>query len=130
MQILGYIGYAILIFFALTWTLSVRVKLDLGLHTIMGALFFMLAAILLGALGINKMHAWWLLPSGFVFVILCTFILSARVPVLYSLVWLFGSIYSGLIRIGIPAERIKAAQAADAVQILNEMFPDDEKGEL
>jgi membrane-associated HD superfamily phosphohydrolase len=126
MQILGYIGYAILIFFALTWTLGVRVKLEVGLHTIMGALFYMVAAILLGVLGINKLHSWWLLPSGFIFVMLCTFILSARIPLLYSLIKIFGSIYAGIIRIGIPSEKIKAAQHIDAMKTIERVLSNKE----
>ena len=122
MQILGYIGYTILIFFALTWTLGIRVKLEVGLHTIMGALFYMIAAILLGVLGINKLHSWWLLPSGFIFVMICTFILSTRIPLLYSLVKILGSIYAWIIRIGIPAHRITTAQHADAVETIERVF--------
>jgi uncharacterized membrane protein len=126
MQILGYIGYAILIFFALIWTLGVRVKLEVGLHTIMGALFYMIAAILLGVFGINKLHSWWILPSGFICVILCTFILSVRIPLLYSLVKILGSVYAGIIRVGIPSEKIKAAQYEDAMEIIEREFSNKE----
>ena len=122
MQILGYIGYAILIFFALIWTLGVRVKLGVGLHTIMGALFYMIAAILLGVLGINKLHSWWILPSGFICVMICTFILSVRIPLLYSLVKFLGSVYAGIIRVGIPSEKIKAAQYFDAMETIEKGF--------
>ncbi|MBW8003523.1 MAG: hypothetical protein FVQ80_16165 [Planctomycetes bacterium] len=123
MQILGYIGYAILIFFALTWMLGVRVKLGAGLSVIMGALFFMVAAILLGVLGINKLHSWWLLPSGFIFNVLCTFILTSRIPLLYSLVKILGSVYARIIRIGIPSEKIKAVQYADVVETIESVLP-------
>ncbi|HIJ70913.1 MAG TPA: hypothetical protein HPP87_06070 [Planctomycetes bacterium] len=116
MQILGYVGYTILIFFAITWTLGVRVKLGAGLFTIMGALFYMVSAILLGVFGINKLHSWWLLPSGFIFVMLCTFILAHRVPLLYSLVKIFGSVYAGIVRIGIPSEKIRNEQLRDAYE--------------
>ena len=126
MQILGYIGYAILIFFALTWALGVRVKLEVGLHTIMGALFYMVTAILLGVLGINKLHSWWLLPSGFIFVMVCTFILSARIPLLYNLVKILGSIYAGIIRIGIPSDKIKASQHADTMETIERVFSNEE----
>lgn len=119
MQILGYVGYTILIFFAATWSLGVRVKLGAGLFTIMGALFYMVAAILLGVFGINKLHSWWLLPSGFIFVMLCTFILAHRVPLLYSLVKIFGSVYAGIVRIGIPSEKIRDAQRRDAVDVID-----------
>ena len=126
MQIFGYVGYTILIFFAVTWTLGVRVKLGAGLFTIMGALFYIVAAILLGVFGINKLHSWWLLPSGFIFVILCTFILAHRVPLLYSLVKIFGSVYAGIVRIGIPSDKIKAAQHADAKETIERMFSNKE----
>lgn len=126
MQILGYIGYAVLIFFALTWTLGVRVELQVGLHTVMGALFYMIAAILLAVLGMNKLHSWWLLPSGFIFVILCTLILSARIPLLYSGVKILGSIYAAIIRMGIPSEKITAAQRADAMETIERVFPNKE----
>ncbi len=126
MQIFGYAGYTILIFFAITWTLGVRVKLGSGLFTIMGALFYMVAAILLGLLGINKLHSWWLLPSGFIFVRLCTFILATRVPLLYNLVKILGSVYVGIIRIGIPSDKIKAAQHADAMETIERVFSNKE----
>jgi ankyrin repeat protein len=119
MQILGYVGYTILIFFAVTWTLGVRIKLGAGLFTIMGALFYMVAAISLGVLGINKLHSWWLLPSGFIFVWLCTLILAHRVPLLYSLVTIFGSVYAGIVRIGIPSEKIQDAGRRDAVDVID-----------
>jgi hypothetical protein len=114
MQILGYIGYAILIFFAVTWTLGVRVKLGAGLFTIMGALFYMVATILLVVFGMNKLHSWWILPSGYIVVMLCTFILVHRVPLLYNIVRIVGSVYAGIVRIGIPSDKIKEAQATDA----------------
>ena len=116
MEILGYVGYAILIFFAVTWALGIRVKLGVGLFTIMGALFYMAAAILLGVLEINKLHSWWLLPSGFIFVTLCSLILAHRVPVLCTLVKILGSVYAGIIRLGIPSERIRNAQLRDAYE--------------
>ncbi len=126
MQLFGYIGYAILIFFAVTWTLGVRVKLGAELSTIMGALFFVVAAILLGVLGINKLHSWWLLPTGFDFTMLCIFILANRVPLLYNLVKILGSLYARIIRIGIPSNKIKAAQYADTWNTIEKMFPNNE----
>jgi len=115
-EICGYIGYAILVFFAVTWTVGVRVRLGAGLFTIMGALFYMVAAILLGVFGINKLHSWWLLPSGFIFVTLCTFILAHRIPLLYSLVKVLGSVYARIVRIGIASEEIRNAQWRDAYE--------------
>ena len=126
MEILGYVGYAILIFFAVTWALGIRVKLGVGLFTIMGALFYMVAAILLGVLGINKLHSWWILPSGFICVMICTFILFVRIPLLYSLVKILGSVYAGIIQVGIPSEKIKAAQYAEAMENIERVFSNKE----
>jgi hypothetical protein len=126
MQILGYIGYAILIFFGLTWALGVRVKLGIGLHTIIGALFYMTAAVLLGVLGINKLHSWWLLPSGYIVVILSTFVLSARIPLLSNVLKILGSVYARVIRVGIPSEKIRAAQYEDAIKTIKKVLPDKE----
>jgi len=124
MQIVGYIGYAILIFFTLGWTLGVRIKLGVGLPTIMGALFFLFASILLGVLEINKLHSWWLLPFGFIFSLLCNFILLARIPLLSSLVRALGSIYAGIVRFGIPSEKIKAVQIDDTKETVDRIFQD------
>ena len=126
MQIFGYVGYTILIFFAITWTLGVRVKLGAGLFTIMGALFYMVSTILLGMLGINKLHSWWLVPSGFVFVRLCAFILATRVPLLHNLIKILGSVYAGIVRIGIPSNKIKAAQHANAMETIERVFANKE----
>jgi hypothetical protein len=94
MQILGYIGYATLIFMAITWTLGVRLRLGLGIHTILGALFFLVSAIAVGVSGINKLHSWWLLPAGFLFIFLTVAILARRVPILCPLVKLIASVYA------------------------------------
>ena len=39
MEIIGYIGYAVLLALAASWTLGVRVKLDAEVSTILGAFF-------------------------------------------------------------------------------------------
>jgi len=46
----------------------------------------------------------------------CTFIISARIPLLSSLLKIIGSIYAAIVRIGIPGERIKVAQESDAME--------------
>jgi hypothetical protein len=40
----------------------------------------------------------------------CNFIISARIPLLSGLLIMVGSLYSALVRIGIPKEKIEAAQ--------------------
>ena len=116
MEILGYIGYIVLIFFASTWTMGVRIKLDLALPTALGALFFTSATVLLWVFEVDKIHSWWVLPSGFAFSMFCLFILSARVPVLSDLIKFIGSLYMGLIRIGISQEKVKHAQYVSNMQ--------------
>lgn len=79
----------------------------------MGAMFFVVAAIYVGASGMNKIHSWWLIPAGFAFVMLNVWILAARIPLVFHLVKLLASVFAGIVRVGIPAERIRAAQEAD-----------------
>jgi hypothetical protein len=112
MEILGYIGFAVLIFLAVTWTISVRVELGAGVHTIVGALFFLVAAIILSVSGANRLHSLWLIPAGFV---LTVFLALARVhlPAIFWVARLVGSAYAMLIRVGIPEEKIRAALQAD-----------------
>ena len=118
MQIIGYISYGVLIFFAIAWTRGVRTELGLGIPTILGALFFVIAAIALYMLEIPKIHSLWLLPSGFVFVMLCTFILSAKIPLLSGILIMVGSLYASLVRIGIPKEQIETAQHLSNVEVV------------
>ena len=116
MQIIGYISYGVLIFFAIAWTRGVRTELGLGIPTILGAWFYVIAAIALYILEIPKIHSLWLLPSGFVFVMLCTFILSAKIPLLSGTLKMVGSLYASTIRIGISKEKIKLAQHMDNME--------------
>jgi hypothetical protein len=55
MDTLGSLGFGALITLAVIWTLGVRVKLDVVSHTVLGALFFVVAAIALGLLGADRM---------------------------------------------------------------------------
>lgn len=110
MQIIEYIAYGYLVLSAIAYTIGVRTQLGVGIQTILGALFFILAALALYILKISKIHALWLLPSGFFFMMSCNFIISARIPLLSGLLIMVGSLYSALVRIGIPKEKIEAAQ--------------------
>ena len=125
MEIFGYIGYFILIFFSLTWMLGVRIKLETGLSTIICSLFYTVCSILLTISEINKYHSWWILPMGFFLVMLSSKIMGYRIFILHNLIKIIGSTYGRLIRIGIPAEKIKAAQHADAKEIVEKMFSKD-----
>lgn len=111
MEILGYTGFAVLIFLAVTWTIGVRVKLDAGVHTILGALFFLTATVILTVSGANKLHALWLIPSGFILPLLVS-LLALRVPLVFGIFRFVGSVFAGIVRVGISPEKIKAAQEA------------------
>jgi hypothetical protein len=108
-DIFGYIGFIVLIFLAITWTVGVRVKLDAGVHTIIGALFFLVAAIVLGVSGANKLHSLWIIPAGFILTAYLS-LLAVYVPPVFSLFRLLASVFAAIVRVGIPAEKIKAAQ--------------------
>ena len=71
MNILGYIGFAVLILMAVTLTIRVRVILEAGIFTCLNALFYVSSVVFVGVSGTNKLHSWWIVPFGFVF--LCCF---------------------------------------------------------
>jgi len=128
MDILGYIGFAVLIFLAVTWTIGVRAKLDAGAHTIIGALFFLVAAIVLGVSGANKLHSLWVIPSGFILALLLS-LLVVHVPPVFSLFRLLASAFASIVRVGIPAEKVKAAQDAGLRATMDEWASQMEKKE-
>ena len=128
MDILGYIGFAVLIFLAVTWTIGVRAKLDAGVHTIIGALFFLVAAIVLGVSGANKLHSLWVIPSGFILALLLS-LLAAHVPPVFSLFRLLASAFASIVRVGIPTEKVKAAQDAGLRATMDEWASQMEKKE-
>jgi len=111
MEILGYIGFGALVLLAVVWTLGVRVKLDAGIHTIVGALFFVVAAIALGISGNDRLHSLWIIPVGFALPVVVALI-GAHAPFLFGPFRLIGSTFAAVVRVGIPAHRIKAAQEA------------------
>ena len=111
MEIIGYIGYAALLMLALTWTIGVRAKLDAGANSILGALFFVLGAAWLGVSDTNKLHSLWLIPVGFIFALATTF-LAIHIPPLFAPLRLIASLFSAIVRVGIPEQRIRAEQEA------------------
>ena len=110
MEILGMVGYAALLILAVIWTTGVRAKLDAGVNTILGALFFVAGAVWLSTSNADKLHSLWLIPAGFLFAVITAF--AAHIPPLFSLLRLIASLYASVVRVGIPAERIRAAQDA------------------
>lgn len=113
MDILGDVGFAALIFLAVTWTIGVRVQLGTGVPAIVGALFFLVAAMILAVSDANKLHSFWIIPSGFVLSILLGY-LAVDKPAIFALFRLLASAFAAIVRVGIPVEKIKAAQAADS----------------
>lgn len=95
---------------------------------IIGTLFFVSSAIIVGVLGINKLHSWWIIPSGFIFMLLFVRLdvfFKFHVPILSRLITLIASAFANIIRIGISDEKIKAAQEADAIAATNRWMNKD-----
>lgn len=113
MNILGYFAYAALIFMAVTWTVGVRVKLGTSIYTTFGALFYLVSAIIVGVSSINKLHSLWLIPTGFILVQICSMVAIRIQPLLY-LIKILSSAFAMIVRLGIPASEIEAAQDADS----------------
>ena len=109
MAILGYIGYTILLFFAVTWTIGVRTKLDAGVGTIFGALFFVLAAVFVAIFEVDKLHSLWLIAGGFALTLLLSYLAAYAKP-LFRPFQFMASLFAMVVRVGIPAEKIRAAQ--------------------
>jgi len=121
MEILGYIGYGLLLFFAVTWNLGVRTQLSAGIGAIMGALFYTSAAIVVPLCDINLLHSWWLIPAGFV-ILPFIGVLIVNVPIALLLFRSIAYIYSSIIRVGISPERIQHALHADAHRQVNQFM--------
>jgi len=111
MDTLSNIAYYVLIALALIWTIGLRVRLEVMVHTVLGAMFFLLGAIWIGVFDADKIHALWILPAGFIFPIIMAFI-AATVPPLFWPFKIAASFFSNIVRVGIPAERIREAQEA------------------
>ena len=80
MDILGSIGYWLLVVLAAIWTIGVRTKLDAGVHTILGALFLLIGAVVLSVSGADKVHSLWIVPAGIAFAIVMAYV-GAHSPV-------------------------------------------------
>ena len=111
METIGYIGYAVLLALAASWTFGVRVKLDAEVSTILGALFFVMGAFILAVTGPGKLHSLWVIPAGFIFAVLMAYF-AAHVPLLFGPFRLLASVFARVVRIGIPSHQILAAQEA------------------
>jgi len=109
MDILGSIGYWLLVALAVIWTAGVRTRLEAGEHTILGALFLLIGAIALGVSGADKIHSLWIAPAGLVFAILMAYV-AAHSPLLFAPFRVLASLFAKLVRLGIPVHKIHAAQ--------------------
>ena len=105
--ILGYIAYAVLLFFTITWIVGVRTKLDAANWTIFGSLLFLLSAILIPLLKINFLHCLWIIPAIFLTTRIIPYLYTYNVPILKHIVTLFSTLHANLIRIGINKEEIR-----------------------
>lgn len=119
-EILSYVGYALLLFLALTWTLGVRLKLGIAINVIFVAFCYVVACIVLPVFGFPLWHSWWILPSGFVLAWLFIFIVAHEIPVLSHVIKIVSTVFAGLVRIGVPRERIQAAMMAANAQAVEE----------
>lgn len=99
MEVLGYIGHIALVFLAATWTLGVRVHVDAGVHTICGAFFFLVSAIILPLLGVNWVHAIWLVPAGFAFSLLLPLLAVYPRP-LFRPFQVLAGLFATIVRVG------------------------------
>jgi len=77
MHFSGYIGYSLLILITVGWLLGVRIRLSAGLPVILGSLFFVFVAVILPVSGRPLIHSWWLIPAGFAFTFLVTFVVAS-----------------------------------------------------
>jgi len=111
MDIPGQIGYWVLVVLAAIWTVGVRTKLDAGTHTILGTLFLLVGAVVLTVSDADKVHSLWIVPAGLVFAILMAYV-GAHAPLLFAPFRVLASFFAALIRVGIPAHQIRAAQEA------------------
>jgi len=127
MDILGYIGYAALIALAAIWILGIRVKLDAGAHTILGALFFAVGAVVLELSGADKLHSLWVIVAGFLFPVVMAYV-AAHTPLLFSPFRLLATGFASIVRVGIPAHRIQVAQDAGLKASIDEWASKNEGG--
>lgn len=128
MLILGYIGYAVLCYFAITWAIGVRVQLGAGIHTIFGALFFLISAVAIAGFGFNKLHSFWVIPAGFVITVFIVPV-ALNIPFISAPFRIASNIYVSIVRVGIPAEKIRDAQNAGIRETIEEFLGGQSKNE-
>lgn len=120
MEILGYIGFGLLVFLALTWVYGVRKELGAGVPTIFGALYFLIAVISIMVTEADKLNTIWIIPLGFILMYLVV-MLSTYLPILYAPIKMSVSIFAGIVRIGIPPAKIDKV-FEDDIMVLQQQY--------
>lgn len=108
MEILGYVGFSILVFLGVAWTIGVRQVLSAGIGVILSALFFLVAALVIGISGANKLHSFWIIPLGYLLSVIV--ILLIDFPLIFKPLRILASVFAAIVRVGISQDRIEAAQ--------------------
>ena len=117
LQIIGYILYFILLFITFGWVLGVRFKSDVGYHTVLGSIYFVVLCILLPLARINYLHLLWLIPLVYLLTLLNIYIWIYRVPLLTTLFSMICDVYTAILRIGMDQAEIRRKR-----ELLNKQF--------
>jgi len=107
LTIVGYLGYFVLLFLAITWGIGVRKQLDASIWTIFGAFLFFISAVILSFSKINLLHSFWIIAVVYIITLIIPFIYAYNIPILKSFITIFASLYANLIRIGIDKKIIR-----------------------
>jgi len=112
MEIVGYICFSVLVFLAVTWTIGVRTTLHLQTASIFGALFFVVASVVLVVTDANKLHSLWIIPAGFA---MAAFggLLAFHFRPAFEVLRYLANAFANTVRIGISSEKIRAAYDAN-----------------
>lgn len=115
MEIFGIIGYVVLIILAVIWAVGIRIRLGAVIPTILMGLVFTIFAIAIPIMGISYLYSWVFIAIGYIASFIFVFILDS-VPFIKNILIFIGSIYAGIIRVGIPVEKIKRQQIQDTAE--------------
>jgi hypothetical protein len=118
MHVLGIVGYVILSLLATMWLLGVRTQLGCGIPVILSSLFLLAGTVVLPFSGQSLLHSWWMIPAGYGVGILAGPCL--RVPVVGAVLHLVGSLYAGIVRIGVDPARVEEALVAADLAAIEE----------
>ncbi len=120
MGILGWVGYVLLVYLAIMWAAGVRLKLGVGVPAIITSLFFSSSALIILISGKPLIHSLWIIPLGYLVPFVVAWIFP-KYSFLAKVLIFFGSIYAGIIRIGIDKNKIRQAQMKDAMDAVESL---------